>query len=85
MKGGTGLYHQPPQGPDLGFNADDIQVDYEYAWSSEVGIEQQFNEFIEADVTLFYKELNELIVQNDNVQSSADPFFVNGGEGRSAA
>ena len=47
LKAGTGLYHQPPQGPDLGFNETDIRVDYERSWSSEVGIEQKFGDAIE--------------------------------------
>ncbi len=82
LKGGTGLYHQPPQGPDLGFNQDDIQVDYEYAWSSELGIEHRFSDIIEADLTVFHKKLNDLIVQSEDIQTTEDAFFVNGGEGR---
>jgi TonB family protein len=82
VKGGTGIYHQPPQGPDLGFNQDDITVDYEKAWSSEVGIEQQLSAAVEADVTVFYKKLSELIVENEDLETNADPYFVNGGEGR---
>ena len=80
LKAGTGLYHQPPQGPDLGFNETDIRVDYERSWSSEVGIEQKFGDAIETDLTFFYK-LDELIIENENWVTS-DPFFVNGGEGR---
>ena len=82
LKAGTGLYHQPPQGPDLGFNETDIRVDYERSWSSEVGIEQKFGDAIETDLTVFYKKLDELIVENENLESTSDPFFVNGGEGR---
>lgn len=82
LKGGTGIYHQPPQGPDLGFNEDDIRVDYEKAWSSELGIEQRLSEAVEADITVFHKKLSELIIENEDYQSESDPFFVNGGEGR---
>ena len=82
LKAGTGFYHQPPQGPDLGFNEADIRVDYERSWATEVGIEQTFGDAIETDLTFFYKKLSDLIVENDNLQSESDPFFVNGGEGR---
>jgi TonB family protein len=82
LKAGTGFYHQPPQGPDLGFDAANIRVDYERSWASEVGVEQKFGPVVEADVTLFYKAMTDLIVQNPNIQSENDPFFVNGGEGR---
>jgi len=82
VKGGTGFYHQPPQGPDLGFNEDDIRVGYERSWSSEIGIEQQFTDAVEVDVSLFSKKLTDLIVENPNIESADDPFFINGGEGR---
>ncbi|MGB0641170.1 MAG: TonB-dependent receptor plug domain-containing protein, partial [Myxococcota bacterium] len=82
VKAGSGIYHQPPQGPDLGFNSDDIQVDFERNWGSEFGIEQSFGAAIEAEVTTFYKKLDELIIENENLQSDDDPFFINGGEGR---
>ena len=82
LKAGTGLYHQPPQGPDLGFNEEDIRVDYERSWSTEFGIEQKFGHAIETDLTFFYKKLDELLVENEDLKSSSDPFFVNGGEGR---
>ena len=82
LKAGSGLYHQPPQGPDLGFDETNIQVDYERSWATEFGVEQKFSDAIEADLTFFYKRLDELIVPNDDVQSESDPFFVNGGKGR---
>jgi TonB family protein len=82
FKAGTGLYHQPPQGPDLGFDQENIRVDYEQSWSSEVGWEQRFSAAIETDVTLFHKKLTDLIVENPNLESSDDAFFVNAGEGR---
>jgi TonB family protein len=37
LKTGTGYYHQPPQGPDLGFDQDAIQVDFERTWATEIG------------------------------------------------
>ncbi len=82
LKAGTGIYHQPPQGPDLGFNADDIQVDFERNWGSEIGIEQSFGPAIEAEVTTFYKKLDDLIIENEELETDDDPFFVNGGQGR---
>ena len=82
LKGGTGFYHQPPQGPDLGFDQDDIRVGYERSWSTELGVEQRFSDAVEADVSLFTKQLTDLIVENPNIESADDPFFINAGEGR---
>ncbi len=82
LKGGSGLYHQPPQGPDLGFDAENITVGYERTWSTELGVEQRFGDTIEADLTVFSKKLDNLLVENQNYQSLDDPFFVNDGSGR---
>jgi TonB family protein len=82
FKGGTGLYHQPPQGPDLGFEADNITVDFERTWSTEVGLEHRFSEAVEADFTVYNKKLDNLIVENEEYDSADDAFFINKGSGR---
>ncbi len=82
FKAGSGIYHQPPQGADLGFNETDIRVDFERSWASEIGVEHRVSDAIEGDITFFYKRLDDLIVENEDLQTSADPFFVNGGQGR---
>lgn len=55
LKGGTGLYHQPPQ---LATLAGDLA--YERAWSSEIGWEQQVGPIVQADVTGFYRWMDPL-------------------------
>jgi TonB family protein len=82
LKAGSGYYHQPPLGPDLGFEPKDITVDFERTWATEVGWEQAFGEAITADATFFYKRMTNLIVENEGADSLDDPFFVNGGLGR---
>ena len=83
LKAGTGLFHQPPQGPDFGFN-DNAIPGFEQAWSSEIGWEQQFTEAIHSDVVLFYKRLEDLIVENLEYSGPEDPTMVNEGIGRTA-
>jgi TonB family protein len=82
LKTGTGFYHQPPQGPDLGFEPDDIQVGFERTWATELGWEQAFGEAITVDATFFYKRMTDLIVENTESESLDDPFFINDGTGR---
>jgi TonB family protein len=82
LKGGSGIYQQPPIGPDLGFDETKITVDYEYAWASEVGWEQEIGLALSADITFFYKEMNNLIIENDAFGATVDAApFVNLGEG----
>ena len=83
LKGGSGIYQQPPIGSDLGFDEDNIVVDYEHTWASELGWEQEFGQAVTADITFFYKELRDLIIDNTDFGSTdnAAP-FVNQGEGR---
>ncbi len=57
LKGGTGIYHQPPQGAEV---ANDPW--FERAWSSELGWEQQITPVIRADVTGFYRQMDALAV-----------------------
>jgi TonB family protein len=82
LKGGTGLYHQPPQGPDLGFDEDNIQVGFERTWSTELGFEQRFSDAWEADMTVYTKQLDDLIVENEEYDSADDAYFINQGQGR---
>lgn len=82
LKGGTGIYQQPPQGQEFGLSDDTITVSLERAWASEVGIEQQLGEAGSIDWTGFYKDLDRLIVLNPDYAGTADPFYVNEGAGR---
>ena len=82
LKGGTGRYQQPPQGPEFGLDEDNLTVNLERSWSSEVGIEQQVGQTGSIDLTGFVKRLDRLIVTNPDFQDpDADPFYVNEGVG----
>lgn len=81
FKGGSGLYHQPPQ-PYVALFDDDRVYSYERAWSSEVGLEAAAAGY-SADVTAFYKDLSGLLVDNPDLEDLAnDPLVVPIGSGR---
>jgi TonB family protein len=83
LKGGTGLYLQPPQGQEFGVNEDQLTVTFERGWSSELGLEQRIAETGQVDITGFYKKLDRLIVDNLEYEDpETDPLFVNEGIGR---
>jgi len=82
LKGGTGRYQQPPQGAEFGTDSDNLTINLERSWASEVGIEQQIGEAGSVDMTGFYKQLDRLIVFNPDYVDDTDPFYVNEGEGR---
>jgi TonB family protein len=83
LKAGTGLYHQPPLGQDLGLGEDNIRIGFEEAWSSEIGWEQQFSPGLKADLTLFNRSMRDLIVANPAFEGdSSQPGSINAGLGR---
>jgi len=83
IKGGSGLYHQPPQ-PFESYRPDGLGVDlgYERAWASALGWEQQLIPGLNAELEGFYKALTGQIVANPNIASGADQYYVNDGLGR---
>jgi len=83
VKGGTGMYQQPPQGPEYGLDEDNLTINLERSWSSELGLEQTIGHAGTVDVTGFVKRLDRLIVANPDFEDpDADPFYVNEGVGR---
>lgn len=83
LKGGTGLYQQPPQGQEFGLSEDNLTINLERAWASELGVEQKIGEAGSVDWTGFYKRLDRLIVTNPDFEDAdEDPFYVNEGAGR---
>ena len=83
VKGGTGLYQQPPQGQEFGLDDDNLTINLERSWASEVGFEQRIGEAGSVDWTGFYKRLDRLIVTNpDFADADTDSFYVNEGRGR---
>ena len=61
LKAGTGLYNEPPQGIDVYFGGD---AGFERAWASELGWEQKIGPAISADVTGFYRWMDQLNVSS---------------------
>ena len=87
---GTGRYvegrirHlQPAPQPFEAYRPDvRVLLGYERAWASELGWEQQFGEAVSADAAVFYKDLDDLIVQNSAFTDLQSQFYTNDGIGR---
>lgn len=87
-KGGVGLFNQPPipGTEDPLFGNPDIEP--EYAWQYAVGAEWRPLEYLEFDVTLFYRDLFNILSNTDAIDvdpqtGETDPvIFSNEGEGR---
>jgi TonB family protein len=82
LKAGAGLYTQPPQPFELWRPEGATELTFERAMSAEAGWEQRFTESLEADVSLFGKKLDRLVVQNPDVLGSTDLYYTNEGIGR---
>ena len=82
FKLGAGLYHQPPQPFELWRPEGTVDLGFEQAFASEVGWEQTLGPAISADVALFYKRLDDLIVQAPGFTDLGSAYFVNAGIGR---
>lgn len=82
LKAGSGLYHQPPQPFESWRPEGEVLLRYERAWASEVGWEQQITDAVNADVAVFYKDLDNLIVQQTNFEDLSSQYFTNKGIGR---
>lgn len=54
LKAGTGLYHQPPTGLELG-----REEEFERAASSEIGLEQQITASLRADITAYHRYIGD--------------------------
>jgi len=82
LKLGSGLYNQPPQPFEAWRPEGQVLLGYERAWSSELGWEQLLGEAVSADAAVFYKDLDDLIVQNTAFTSLDSQYFTNSGIGR---
>jgi TonB family protein len=82
LKGGVGIYTQPPQPFEMWRREGTTELEFERAFSAEIGWEHQFSEAIQSDISFFGKRLSNLIVDNPDAQSSSDLFFINEGIGR---
>jgi len=83
LKGGTGIYTQPPQPFESWSAAGQVNLGMEQSWSSAIGIEQRIGQANSIDVEFFYKQLWDLIVRNPLLADpQVDQVYVNDGLGR---
>ncbi len=78
VKGGAGLYHQPPQPVYLTHEWGNPELREEGAWHYMAGVEQRIAGPLTADVQLYYKRLFDLVLPTGGTER-----YVNGGTGRS--
>ena len=83
LKASSGLYQQPPQPQELIGVGTEATTGFERSWSSSFGIEHRISPAIEWDLEGFYKDMDRLIVFNENWQGFGDINFINQGEGKS--
>jgi hypothetical protein len=89
VKASTGLYHQPPQPPELIVPGGTPDLAFERAWNSSLGAKIAPSASVDIEVEGFYRDMSQLIETNPNyvadsdgsIASGAGP-FVNAGSGR---
>ena len=83
VKGGTGIYTQPPQPFESWAPSGTIELGMEKSWSSALGLEQRIGQANSIDIEGFYKTLSDLIVNNPTITDpTTDQIYVNDGLGR---
>jgi hypothetical protein len=82
VKGGVGLYSQWPQPFEVWRPNGSTQLDTEKVLSAEVGLEQQITAGLNADISVFRKDLYDLIVNNPEAIDIDSLFYINEGIGR---
>lgn len=83
LKGGTGLYNQPPQPAEsVGVGTDSPGTEFERSWATTVGFEHHVTPAVEWDLELFYKDMSRLIVVNESFGDVGTNPFINGGMGK---
>lgn len=81
IKGATGLYTQPPQFFESYQPEAEYDLEFEKAWASSIGLEQQLRPGLNVEIEGFYKELYDLIVTNPDFAGFEDTAYVNDGTG----
>jgi TonB family protein len=67
VKGGVGLYHQPPQPDEISDSFGNPELDYEEAVHWALGGEWTPLEYLTLDATVFYKDLTRLVGRSNRV------------------
>lgn len=82
LKAGTGLYHQTLAEPSMN-PYEVLDLPFERAWSSELGVEATLSGSWSIDGTAFYKDVDQIAVDNADVHDpESDPLYVDTGVGR---
>jgi TonB family protein len=82
IKGGIGIYSQGPQPFEVWRPEGSTQLKMEKVSSAEVGLEQQITPSLQGDLSIFGKNLYDLIVSNPDLEVADDLFYINEGIGR---
>lgn len=82
FKTGVGLYHEPPQPWQSWRPKGSTHLGFQQALSAEVGWVEQATQAIHADLSLFYKRLDNLVVVNPDFVGVDSAYFTNEGIGR---
>lgn len=86
LKGAVGSFHRAPDPNETirGFGNPNLLLEHAIQYS--LGAEFRFTDFLEFDVELFYKDLNQLVSPSNRIiqvdGQSAPEVYNNGGEGR---
>ena len=76
----AGLYHQPPTFDEWDSAIGNPDLGPERAFQVSVGFEQQITDFLSADVQVFYKWMDELVVTSNAIETGVP--YTNDGIGR---
>ena len=81
IKGGAGLYSQPPQFQEALAPAGNPHLASNRAYQYSVGAEQEFTQYLEASVEGFYKRLDSQVVSSASATGAANANYTNLGTG----
>jgi len=82
LKAGGGVYHQPPLPFEVWRPEGTVDLAFERARTAEIGWQQNIGEATQADMSVFYKNLDQQIVANPNFEDLSSQYFTNEGIGR---
>jgi TonB family protein len=83
VKGGVGLFTQPPIPGETEEDFGNPDLTFEKSMHYAVGTEWSIFDYLEVDATLFYRDIWDLIVQTDEVGDDGQPLiYDNDGRGR---
>ena len=83
LKGGVGLFHQPPSPQESAPELGNPHLKAPVAIHTSIGVEQKLVDGLDGEVTGFHKRLSELVVDDpDAAYDPSLPRYVNKGTGR---